>query len=274
MLNTVYTDNTLLKTIFPKMDHLASDNLYLKIADTPQEIISAQQLRYQVFYQEIGAIPTEEMRTLGRDIDPYDPFCHHLLVIDSNDQKVIGTYRILSLDEATNHGITLYTESEFDLSKLKATGKRIMEVSRSCVLLEYRNRKAINLLWQGIADMVIANKIDYLVGTPSLHGIDITEHAQALSYLQAFHMAPEEIRPHTIKNHYQALPIRDKESIDIKREFVKLPPLLKGYLRLGAVIGDGAFIDYQFNTVDVVIIVPIETIDSRYQHHYLHKDEN
>lgn len=254
------------------MDHLASDHLYVKVAITPEEIIAAQELRYRVFYQEMGAIPTEEMRRLERDADKYDPYCHHLLVIDSSNNDVIGTYRVLSLEDALAHDIQLYSESEFDLTKLKATGKKIMEVSRSCVLKEYRTRQAINLLWQGIADLVVANQVDYLVGIPSLHGTDIKPHLDSLAYLKAFYTAPAAICPHALVPH-APIPEVDKSAIDPRREFVRLPPLLKGYLRLGAVVGDGFFIDHPFNTIDVMVIMPIADMDTRYHKHYIHKQD-
>jgi putative hemolysin len=262
--------------VMPTFEHLDGEKLTLKIAETPEEIIAAQELRYQVFYQEMGAIPTVEMKALGREVEAYDPFCQHLLVIDQSDpldKKVVGTYRLLMLDDARAKGINLYTETEYDISKLKATGKRIMEVSRSCVLEAYRSKMAINLLWRGICDFVVANKIDYLIGVPSLQGVNLEEHAKTLAYLKAFHMADESICPKVIDEFYNPLPDLDKSTIDVKREFIKLPPLLKGYLRVGALVGDGAYVDRQFNTIDVVIIVPIDQIDERYLNHYMPKND-
>lgn len=256
------------KTVLPRLDHLVADNLSLKIATTPEEIIAAQELRYQVFYQEMDSVPTEEMRRTGREVEHYDPFCLHLLVIDNTTRKAVGTYRMLSLDDAQAQGTDLYTESEFDLSRLKSTSRRIMEVSRSCVLQEYRNRKVINLLWRGIAEMVTANGIDYLIGAPSLPGTDIATHMPSLSYLQD-RLAPENIRPTVLEPGIRDIPSINREQVDLKRAFAALPPLLKGYLRLGALIGDGAFIDTQFNSIDVCIVVPMQTMDARYHQHYL-----
>ena len=255
------------------MDHLTSGNLYVKVAETEAEIISAQELRYQVFYEEMGAVPNEEMQAQKREIDIYDPYCQHLLVVDQDSDAVVGTYRILTLEDAEQHGVPLYTEIEFDLSKLKNSGKRIMEVSRSCVAQAYRSKAAINLLWQGIADLVVANHIDYLVGVPSLHGTDMKQHLSTLAYLQAFHLADDSICPVSKDDNGVVIPELDKTTIDVKREFVKLPPLLKGYLRIGALIGQGVYVDHQFNTVDVVIVVPIQSIDARYQNHYIHKND-
>jgi putative hemolysin len=267
VLNTVLSKVEQSGIIIPKFEFTDSDQLTLKIAETPEEIQAAQALRYQIFYEEMGALPTEEMKNLRREIDAYDPFCQHLLVMSGTE--VVGTYRLLTLDDARANGISLYTETEYDISKLKATGKRIMEVSRSCVLEAYRSKMAINLLWRGICDFVVANKIDYLIGVPSLQGTDLSIHTQALAYLKAYHMADESVCPKVNEEYYHPLPDLDKSAIDAKREFAKLPPLLKGYLRVGAVIGDGAFIDHQFNTVDVVIIVEIEKIDERYLNRYM-----
>jgi putative hemolysin len=261
--------------IVPSFHFLPSDHLTLKIAETAEEIRAAQELRYQVFYEEMGAIPTEEMKRERREIDPYDPFCQHLLVIGQSitgEKKIVGTYRLLTLEDARLNGVSLYTETEFDISKLKATGKRIMEVSRSCVLEAYRSKMAINLLWRGICDFVVANKIDYLIGIPSLQGTDLSAHEQTLAYLKAYHLAEEQTCPRALEEYYNAMPDLDKSQIDVKREFIKLPPLLKGYLRVGAVVGDGAFIDHQFNTVDVVIIVEIDKIDPRYLDRYMPKN--
>lgn len=276
MLNTVLPKVEPAGIIIPSFHFLPSDHLTLKIAETPEEIQAAQELRYQVFYEEMGAIPTEEMKRTRREIDPYDPFCQHLLVVDQScvtgQKKIIGTYRLLTLDDARANGISLYTETEYDLSRLKATGKRIMEVSRSCVLEAYRSKMAINLLWRGISNFVMANNIDYLVGVPSLHGTCLAEHQQTLGYLKAFHLAEENVRPKVLDDYYNPMPDIDKSQLDVKQEFIKLPPLLKGYLRVGAVVADGAYIDHQFNTTDIMIIVEIEKIDPRYLHHYMRKD--
>jgi putative hemolysin len=261
----------------PSLDHLAADNLSLKVATTENEIKAAQKLRYDIFYTEMGAKPTGNAAQTKLDIDQYDAICQHLLVIDSNlpaGQQIVGTYRLLLLEDAQRHGMSLYTEGEFDLGKLKAKGGRIMEVSRSCVAETHRSKAAINLLWKGIAQYVFSNKVDYLVGVPSFPGTDIATEQETLAYLNAYHLAPEDIRPRAVTSAYQPLPVVDKNTIDVKRAFMALPPLLKGYLRVGAMIGDGAYIDYQFNTIDVVIVMPIAGVDDRYFNHYKRHDSN
>lgn len=263
--------------ISPSLDHLGAENLSLKVADSEAEIRAAQRLRYDIFYTEMGAKPIGDAAQTKLDIDKYDAICKHLLVIDSNlpqGQQIVGTYRLLLLEDAQRHGMTLYTESEFDLSKLKVTGKRIMEISRSCVAETHRSKAAINLLWKGIAQYVFSNNVDYLVGVPSLSGTDLKAEHDTLAYLNAFHLAPEEIRPRTVESAYQPLPAVDKDKIDAKRAFMALPPLLKGYLRVGALVGDGAYIDHQFNTIDVVIVMPINQVNDRYFNHYKRHDNN
>lgn len=254
-----------------QLEAITAGSLSLKIAETEQEIEQAQRLRYEVFYEEMGAKPSGKMGEDQREIEFYDQYCEHLLVVDNElpkDRQVVGTYRILKQNDAEKHAIPFYTETEFDLRRLRSAGGRIMEVSRSCVLESHRSKTAINLLWKGIAVYVFANKIDYLIGTPSLNGTDINEHAPVLAYLNAFHLADEAIRPRVLDAHYNPLPVLDKESIDAKRAFMALPPLLKGYLRIGAVVGDGAFIDHQFNCIDVAIVVPIANVTDRYFNHY------
>lgn len=258
-----------------RLDHITAGNLSLKIADTEQEIEQAQRLRYEVFYEEMGARPNGKMGEDNREIEFYDQYCEHLLVIDNDlpkDRQVVGTYRVLTQDMAKKDNIPFYTETEFDLSKLRATGGNIMEVSRSCVLESHRSKIAINLLWKGIAAYVFSQNVDYLIGTPSFNGTDLQEHAQTLAYLNAYHLADESIRPRVIEKFYNPLPVIDKDSIDPKRAFMALPPLLKGYMRIGAQIGDGAFIDEQFNCVDVAIVMPIANVTDRYFNHYARGD--
>lgn len=261
--------------INPKLDHLSLENLSLKIAETEEEVKAAQRLRYEVFYKEMGATPTEAMAQSGLETDIYDPYCEHLLVVDNSapiGEHIVGTYRILMKESADAQGIKLYTETEFDLTKLKATGKRIMEVSRSCVIESHRSKMAINLLWKGIAVYVFARKVDYLVGIPSMHGIDPTEHHDTLAYLNAFHLADESIRPRALDESYYPMPAVGKDSINVREAFKNLPPLVKGYLRIGAVVGEGAYIDRQFNSTDIAVIVDINNVSDRYFNHYKRAD--
>ena len=143
-----------------------------------------------------------------------------------------------------------------------------MEISRSCVAASHRSKAVINLLWKGIATLVFANDVDYLIGTPSFEGIDLETANDSLAYLNAYHAADESIRPRVIEPHYVPLPVVVKELIDAKQAFMALPPLLKGYLRIGSVVADGAFIDRQFNCIDIAVVLPIAQVTDRYFNHY------
>ena len=255
-----------------KFNQITSDNLTLRIAETPEEILAAQRLRYEVFYKEMGAHPIGDMAEKEREFEFYDDYCQHLLVVDNADNRVVGTYRVLLGTTVAANNIDFYTAKEFDLSKLYATGGRIMEISRSCVLPSHRNKAVINLLWKGIATLVFANDIDYLIGTASFFGVDINTEKDSLAYLNAFHAADASISPRVHDAYYNPLPVVDKSAIDPKRAFMALPPLLKGYLRCGAVVGDGVYIDHQFNCVDVSVIMPIAQVTDRYFNHYKRAD--
>ncbi|HEY1096781.1 MAG TPA: GNAT family N-acyltransferase [Alphaproteobacteria bacterium] len=263
-----------------QFDHITSEHLTLRLAADLHEIEAAQHLRYKVFYDEMGASPIHDMAALQRDYDHYDPFCDHLIVIDENaseGQKIVGTYRIFTDRKAKDANLPLYTETEFDISKMRAAGKNgkpgnIMEMSRSCILPDYRNKTVINLLWKGIAVYVFKNEIDYLIGVPSFNGLDIRQHEESLAYLNAFHRVDESICPTVLPEHYHALPVRDPESFDQKKAFNDLPPLIKGYLRIGCKIGDGYYIDEQFNMVDICIILEIDKVTDRYFSHYKRYD--
>lgn len=255
----------------PDLSAVKSDTLILKIAETREEIETAQHLRYLVFYEDLGAVPSKEMALTKRDFDHYDDYCDHLLVIDTAAPKgkhVIGTYRILRHEVAVGKGIVLYTETEYDLSKLRNAGANLMEVSRSCVLDGYRSGATINLLWAGLAAYVFHYKIDYLLGLPSFHGTSVDEYKNELGYLKALYTAPDAICPRTHEKDYVSIPDIDINAVDQKEIFKNLPPLLKGYIRLGGVIGDGAFVDSQFNTVDICIMVQTSHTTNRYLNHY------
>jgi L-ornithine Nalpha-acyltransferase len=259
-----------------RLEHITADNLSLKIADTEAEIHAAQRLRYDVFYKEMGAHPVRDMAALERDYDEYDALSDHLLVIDNaapKGERIIGTYRMLVLDKAQQQGLKLYTETEFDIAKLKAKDGRIMEVSRSCIHAAYRNKMALNMLWKGIAAHVKALNVDYLIGVPSFfHQTDLSVEHDKLAYLNMYHAADDSIRPRVWEEFYHPLPVADKTTINPRRQFMALPSLLKGYLRLGAEVGDGAYIDYQFNCIDIAIIVDMKKIGDRYANYYSRGD--
>jgi len=248
-----------------------SGQLDVRLATSEAEIAAAQALRYQIFYDEMGAKPTPLMQAAGRDIDDYDAVCDHLLVIDhglagGGKPHVVGTYRLLRQVVAQmNRGF--YSAGEYDLSPLIAqsrTGGQLLELGRSCVALEYRNNTTITLLWRGIASYLQTHAIGHMFGCASLHGNDPAVHAAELSYLYHHHLAPPELRARALPEHYVAMDRLPLTSYDARAASKALPPLIKGYLRVGAMIGDGGFVDDQFNTVDVFVVMPVERITRRY----------
>ncbi len=241
--------------------------LDVRLATSEAEIAAAQALRYRIFYDEMGAEPSAFMRATARDIDDYDSICDHLLVIDhglDGRPHVVGTYRLLRQVVATMHK-GFYSASEYDLSPLLETGAsggQLLELGRSCVAPDYRNTTTITLLWRGIASYLATHGIGYMFGCASLHGTDPAHHAAELSYLYHQHLAPPPLRARALD--HVPMDRLNAASYDPRAASRALPPLIKGYLRVGAMVGDGAFVDRQFNTVDVFVVMPVDRITSRY----------
>ncbi len=247
------------------------NGLILKVAETVDEVMKAQELRYKVFYEEYGATPIGNMAETKRDHDEFDDVSTHLLVIDTNDadnHKVIGTYRMFR-QEINDDIHPFYTEREFDITNLKENAKSLMEVGRSCILDGYRTRFALQLLWQGIGSFIFHHDVDYLFGCASFEGYkSVDELALPLSYLYHYHLAREEIRPKALDKFFTNINIIPKEDINQKEAIKSLPPLIKGYLRLNGVIGDGAMIDIQWASVDVCIMVEKAALSEKHVEYY------
>ena len=252
----------------------AAGVLELRLAETDMEVEAAQRLRYRVFYEEMSAMPSPEMRLQSRDFDHFDDVCDHLLVVDRSvidddgQPAVVGTYRLMRDVDAARAG-GFYTASEYDLTPLLTglpPGTRLLELGRSCVLKEYRSRPgAMQLLWKGVMVYISRFSIDVMFGCASFNGTDPKALALPLSYLHHFHLAPPELRVRARPDLYVDMNLMPKEAIDPKEAVRTLPPLLKGYVRAGAGIGDGAVIDHQFGTTDVFIYFPVSKIDDRYR---------
>ena len=246
-----------------------SGQLDVRLATSEEEIAAAQALRYQIFYDEMGAAPARHMLASRRDIDDYDAVCDHLLVIDHGEDgkpHVVGTYRLLrQLVAQLNRGF--YSAGEYDLAPLIETSKtsgQLLELGRSCVAPDYRNNTTITLLWRGIASYLQTHSIGHMFGCASLHGADPAVHAAELSYLYQHHLAPPGLRARALPSHYVPMDVLGAERFDARAASKALPPLVKGYLRVGAKIGDGAFCDAQFNTTDVFVVMPVARITQRY----------
>ncbi|HEY8253524.1 MAG TPA: GNAT family N-acyltransferase [Rhizomicrobium sp.] len=251
-----------------------SGALEVRLAETEHEVEQAQRLRYTVFYEEMSAIPSPRMRELRRDFDKYDDVCDHLLVVDrdAHDEDgqplVVGTYRLTRKKDADKVG-GFYTSSEFDLSAMLAglpEDTKSLELGRSCILKSYRARPGtMQLLWKGLMAYVARFDIDLMFGCASLPGTDVAEMTLPLAYLHHFHPMPAHLRVRAQPDLYVEMDRIPKEAIDEREGIRSLPAMLKGYVRAGCCIGEGAVIDRQFGTTDVFIYFPLSGLDARYK---------
>jgi putative hemolysin len=242
--------------------------LTIRLAQNAADIVAVQRLRWKVFCEEGGA--SADTSTASLDMDAYDPLCDHLLVIDENApcaDRVVGTYRLLRESVAAKN-FGFYSASEFDLGQLLTSSARpigeLLELGRSCVLPTYRTSATISMLWRGIADYITQHGIGLMFGCGSFHGTDPDAHAASLSWLHHNHLADQAARPGVLDGKGIPLEQLAEGSYDPRKAMLALPPLIKGYLRLGAKVGDGAFIDTAFNTIDVCIVMPVDLITGRY----------
>jgi putative hemolysin len=258
-------------------------SLEVRLARKKSEIRRAQRLRYKVFYEEMSAIPNALAILSRRDEDAYDAIFDHLLVIDHGDtnggrrwrrSKVVGTYRMLPQEVADCYD-GFYTQGEYDIVPLLQAKPdyNFMELGRSCVLKPYRNKRTLELLWQGVWSYVRERGGDVMIGCASFPGTDPSAHALALSYLHHTSLAPEEWRVRAHDHRRIDMNMMPPEAVNVRAAMKALPPLIKGYLRVGAYVGDGAVIDHQFGTTDVFIIMPVEAMKSRYFVHFGAPDE-
>ncbi|HZP21164.1 MAG TPA: GNAT family N-acyltransferase [Bauldia sp.] len=247
--------------------------LEVRLARSVEEVKRAQRLRYRVFYEEMSAVTNVRTLVSGRDRDPFDRFCDHLLVIDHGEDgqtpEIVGTYRLLRQEVAQqNRGF--YSSGEFELDKLvkRHPDRNFLELGRSCVLPPYRTKRTVELLWHGIWAYVRRHNIDVMVGCASLEGTDAAKLAPYLAFVRQIAPTPEEWRVRALPGlgvNLDHLP--DKAASELKA-MRGLPPLLKGYLRLGAYVGEDAVVDRQFGTTDVFLVLPNERINQRYINFY------
>ncbi|GAB0113023.1 GNAT family N-acetyltransferase [Acidisoma sp. C75] len=250
---------------------LRAGNLGLRIVSTPDELDAAQALRYRVFYEELGAHADSRTEETQRDCDRYDAVADHLLVVDhdlgNGPDAVIGTYRLIRREAAETIG-RFYSADEYDISVVEKFPGRVLELGRSCVDSAYRGRAVMQLLWRGIAAFVFTHNIDLMFGCASLPGTDVDALAADLTYLHAHHLAPPHIRLRALPHRYVEMRRMDPAAIDARQVLVGLPPLIKGYLRLGGFVGDGAVVDHQFNTTDVAVVVQTDLVTGKYYRHF------
>jgi putative hemolysin len=250
---------------------IVSGPLQVRLAENAADIAAAQALRYRIFYEIMGARALPGMQQQRRDSDGYDEICDHLLVLDRSRgggaESVVGTYRLIRREAAARFG-AFYSAAEYDIAPLVAYRGEILELGRSCVDAGYRARPVMQLLWSGIAAYVSHYDIALMFGCASLPGTDPDALATPLSYLYYYHLAPPALRARALPERFVDMRRLDPAALDPARTLATLPPLIKGYLRLGGFVGDGAVIDEQFNTTDVCIVVKTDLVSEKYSRHY------
>lgn len=244
----------------------------IRLASSDEDVAAAQRLRYRVFVEEMGATPAPGDAELRLERDRFDPYFDHLILIDEalapEDplDRVVAVYRLMRSDAARS-GPGFYGATEYDLDRF-LTGRPAVELGRSCVHPDYRGGIAMHLMWSAVGEYVTRNRIEILFGTASFHGSDPAPLAEPLSLLWHKHLAPEDLRVRTLEAQYVDMNLMPLEQIDRARAMRAIPALIKAYLRLGGYVGDGAFCDHEFNTVDVCLVMDTARMQGRYRDYY------
>lgn len=233
--------------------------LTLRFAEDNQDRLAAARLRYEVFVEEMGGDGPLVDHEARFERDRFDPYYDHLILVDETRDAdkldhVIGVYRLLNEDKAKVCG-QFYSEDEYDLTPLRNTGRKLLELGRSCLRQTYRNGPALHLLWDGLARYVAEREIEILFGVASFRGTDVAMIAHSLSHLYYRHLAPPELQARAHANAYQKMDLLPEANVDRVAAMREVPALMKSYLRLGGYVGDGAFVDYEFNTTDVCLVM-------------------
>jgi putative hemolysin len=231
----------------------------LRLAGSEAEMRAAQRLRYRVFVTELGGDGALVDHDVGLEADRFDPFFDHLMLLDhrrAEDDRVVGVYRVMRTDQATRAG-QFYSEDEYDLTRLRATGRPLLELGRSCVHPDYRGGTAMMHLWNGLAEYIATHGIEVMFGVASFHGLDPAPLAGPLSLLHHRHLAPADIRPVARDAGFQPMDLIAADDLDRPAAIRAMPALIKAYLRLGGFVGQGAFIDRPFNCIDVCLVMDV-----------------
>jgi putative hemolysin len=243
------------------------DRFTVRIAETAADHRAAQALRYDVFVRELGAGGDLVDHAAGLERDEFDDFCDQMIVCDAATGQVVGVYRLLRDDQAAKAG-RFYSEGEYDLAALRASGRRLLELGRSCLHRDYRGGLAMHVLWSALADYVARHGIEILFGVASFHGTDAARLAPPLSLLHHAHLAPSDLRVRALPEGFHPMDLIAPGDLDRVAAMVQVPSLIKAYLRLGGVVGEGAFIDRVFNTIDVCLILDTARMTDRQSARY------
>jgi putative hemolysin len=247
-------------------------HLSLRLARDARDVAAAQRLRYEVFVAELGGDGPLVDHAARLERDGFDPYFDHLLLVDSRRdperlEDVVGVYRLLTREGAAAAG-RFYSAEEYDLGPLVSSGRRLVELGRSCVHRDFRGGAAMFLLWNGLAQYVLERGIEIMFGVASFHGTDIAPIEHALSYLHHHHLAPEPLRVRALPPHAQPMDLIAPEAIDRRAAMLATPALIKAYIRLGGFVGEGAWIDRAFNTTDVCLVMDTVRMSARHRDYY------
>ena len=250
----------------------SSPQFRVKLAQTEDELRAAQRLRYDVFVVELGGSGDMVDHEARLERDAFDPFFDHLILYDDaliheGYSTVVGAYRLLPQEGAAKIG-RYYSEDEYDLTPLRQSGRRLLELGRSCLHADYRGGTAMYVLWQALADYVIERDIEILFGVASFHGTNIADIAAPLSMLYHRHLAPPELRVQAQPHSAQTMNLISEADLDRKAAMLAVPALIKAYLRLGSVVGADAFVDRRFNTTDVCLIMDTTKMNEKQRNLY------
>jgi L-ornithine Nalpha-acyltransferase len=254
----------------------AEESFYtVRLASTDRDHLAAQRLRYEVFVAELGGTGPLVDHAARIERDAFDAFADHLVLIDRRRDPgaadhVVGAYRLLPLDRRAEAG-RFYSETEYDLSLLLGSGRRLLELGRSCVHPDHRGGTAMFHLWNGLADYVLERGIEVLFGVASFHGTDVQALAKSLSWLYRHHLAPPEMRVRALAPNRCEMDMVPVTDLDRKAAMAPIPALIKAYLRLGGFVGDGAWVDRDFNTTDVCLVMDTGQMSARHRDFYLRK---
>lgn len=247
----------------------------LRLAEAPGDLLGAQRLRYRVFVQELGADGPMVDHAAGVERDAFDPLFDHLILVDNRlpadaGDHVVGAYRLLPSDRLAPGG-RFYSEDEFDLTALRGSGRKLLELGRTCVHPAHRGGAAMFLLWNGLAEYVLARGIEVLFGAASFHGTDPAALAMPLSWLYHHHLAPAELRVVARGPGRAEMNLIPAAGLNRAAAMAAMPALIKAYLRLGGTVGDGAWIDRPFNTTDVCLTMDTARMSLRHRDFYTRK---
>lgn len=246
-----------------------------RLAETGQDLLAAQRLRYRVFVEELGGDGPLVDHEGRFERDEFDGANDHLILVDTRRDPagldyVVGVYRLLRSDQADRFG-RFYCDSEYDLAALRKSGRRLLELGRSCVEAGHRGGTAMFLLWNALADYVLLHGIEVLFGVASFHGTDVASLRMPLAWLHHRHLAPAALRVRALPAHYQSMDLVPPDRLDQRAAMLAMPALIKAYLRLGGFVGEGAFIDREFNTTDVCLLMDTARMSARHKGFYIRK---